>query len=43
VIPKELGDSYRLPNYKNVPAAVTDLLMQANDLTREGDRLVKIS
>ncbi len=43
VIPKELGDSYRLPNYKNVPAAVTDLLMQANDLTREGNRLVKIS
>ncbi|CCB87329.1 unknown protein [Parachlamydia acanthamoebae UV-7] len=42
VIPKELGESYRLPNYKNVPAAVTDLLMQANDLTREGDRLVKV-
>ncbi|WP_068468938.1 hypothetical protein [Candidatus Protochlamydia phocaeensis] len=43
IIPKELGDSYRLPNYKNVPAAVTDLLMQANDLTRVGDRLVKVS
>lgn len=42
-IPKELGDSYRLPNYKNVPAAVTDLLMQANDLTRVGDQLVKVS
>lgn len=32
-IPKELGVSYRLPNYKNVSAAITDLLMQANDLT----------
>lgn len=41
VIPTELGDSYKLSNYKNVPAAVRDLLMQANDLAREGERLVK--
>ncbi|MDP1834894.1 MAG: hypothetical protein Q8K75_03100 [Chlamydiales bacterium] len=38
-IPEELGNSYRLPNYKNVPAAMTDLLMQANNLKRVGDRL----
>lgn len=35
-IPKEVGNSYRLPNYKNVPAAVTDLLMQANNLMKGG-------
>jgi hypothetical protein len=34
-IPPVLGNSYRLPNYQNVPAAVTDLLMQANNLTKE--------
>jgi hypothetical protein len=42
-LPKEIGNSYRLPNYKNVPAAVTDLLMQANNLMKVGDRLVRIS
>ena len=34
-IPPILGNSYRLPNYQNVPAALTDLLMQANNLTKE--------
>ena len=30
-IPPIFGDSFRLPNYQNVPAAITDLLMQANN------------
>lgn len=34
-IPPVLGNSYRLPNYQNVPAALTDLLLQANNLTKE--------
>lgn len=34
-VPPILGNSYRLPNYQNVPAAMTDLLMQANNLTKE--------
>ncbi len=33
-IPDEIGKSYRLPNYKNVPSALTDLLMQANNLKK---------
>lgn len=42
-IPEALGECYRLPNYKNVPAALTDLLMQANDLVRVDLGLVKNS
>lgn len=37
-----MSSSATMPNYKNVPAAVTDLLMQANNLTQVGDRVVRI-
>lgn len=40
-VPSALGGSYLLHNYKNVSAAITDLLMQANNLIKVGNRLVR--
>jgi len=34
-VPAILGNSYRLPNYGNVQASLTDLIMQATNLTKQ--------
>lgn len=40
-IPDGIGDSYRLPNYKNPNSAIIDLLMQANGLVKINNQLIK--